>query len=775
IGYSALFVCSSLTAITIPNSVTSIDSQAFSGCSSLTAITIPDSVKSIGSSAFQGCSSVTEITIPDSVTFIGSSAFKGCSSLTAITIPDGVTRIGPYTFKGCSNLKNLTILNPDCKINDSADTIPAETVIHGYAGSTAEAYAQKYGCSFVELVKINAQPENYSGMIGETAEFTVEAAGENLSYQWQFLSNTGWEDSGMEDAKTPQLHIPVTAERDGQQYRCIVKSADGFTAVSESAALTVSTKITAQPTAQTGAIDSTVRFTVAASGTGTLSYQWQFKSSTGWKDSGMTGANTATLSVPVTAARDGQEYRCIVKSSNGTSDISSPASIQVKAAVTAQPTVQTLELNQTAKFTVAATGTNLMYQWQFLDVNTWKNSGMTGSNTATLSVPVTAARDGQQYRCIVKSSNGTSDISSPASIKVKTAITAQPTNQTGKIDSTVKFTVAASGTNLKYQWQFLSTSGWKNSGMTGANTATLSVPVTAARDGQQYKCVVTSANGTSATTNAVKLIAGVKITAHPKDYTGNVGTDAKFTVSAAGNNLSYQWQFNDNGVWKDSGMTGAKTATLVVPITAARNGQKYRCVVKSANGTSDTSDAAALKAVAYNITGQPQNVTAKVGETAKFTVTASNAAYQWQFLSTSGWQNSGMTGAQTAAISVPVTEARDGQKYRCVVKFADGTTKTSSEVSLKVQAAITAQPQNASGKVGATAKFSVAATGTNLTYQWQFLSTSGWQNSGMTGAKTATISVPITDARNGQQYRCIVTSGNGTNATSNAAKLTVTK
>jgi hypothetical protein len=159
----------------------------------------------------------------------------------------------------------------------------------------------------------------------------------------------------------------------------------------------------------------------------------------------------------------------------------------------------------------------------------------------------------------------------------------------------------------------------------------------------------------------------------------------------------------------------------------------------------------------------------------KFTVTASNATYQWQFFANTGWQNSGMTGAQTTTISVPVTEARDGQKYRCIVKFADGSTQTSNEVSLKVQAAITTQPQNASGKVGETAKFTVAASGTNLTYQWQFYSSTGWQNSGMTGAKTASISVPITDARNGQQYRCIVTSANGTSATSNAAKLTVTK
>ncbi|MBR5372198.1 MAG: hypothetical protein IK130_08285, partial [Oscillospiraceae bacterium] len=114
---------------------------------------------------------------------------------------------------------------------------------------------------------------------------------------------------------------------------------------------------------------------------------------------------------------------------------------------------------------------------------------------------------------------------------------------------------------------------------------------------------------------------------------------------------------------------------------------------------------------------------------------------------------------------------RDGQKYRCVVKV-NGTTLTSNEASLKVQAAITAQPQSVSAAIGSTAKFTVTASGKNLTYQWQFLSTTGWKNSGMTGAQTATISVPVTADRNGQQYRCVVTSANGTSATSNAATLT---
>ena len=142
IVFQAFHGCSGLTSVTIPNSVTDMGNPVFSNCPSLTSMvvesgnpkydsrnncnaiietasntliegckntTIPNSVTSIRSSAFSGCSGLTSVTIPNSVTSIGNSAFFDCSGLTSVTIPNSVTSIGHWAFHGCYSLSSIVV------------------------------------------------------------------------------------------------------------------------------------------------------------------------------------------------------------------------------------------------------------------------------------------------------------------------------------------------------------------------------------------------------------------------------------------------------------------------------------------------------------------------------------------------------------------------------------------------------------------------------------------------------------------------------------------
>lgn len=108
IGSVAFWYCSDIESITLPNTVTSIESRAFDNCS-ITSITIPDSVTSIASCAFVDCSSLTNVTIPKSITRIEDHVFYGCTGLKSVTIPNSVTSIGEEAFAYCESLKSVTI------------------------------------------------------------------------------------------------------------------------------------------------------------------------------------------------------------------------------------------------------------------------------------------------------------------------------------------------------------------------------------------------------------------------------------------------------------------------------------------------------------------------------------------------------------------------------------------------------------------------------------------------------------------------------------------
>ncbi|MDE6550379.1 MAG: leucine-rich repeat domain-containing protein [Clostridia bacterium] len=108
---TAFLNCSSITSITIPNTVTSIGHSAFALCTSLKSVIIPDSVKTIGSSAFDGCTALTNVTLPDGITSIESAMFQNCTSLRSIIIPDSVTTISNHVFFDCNSLSSISIPN----------------------------------------------------------------------------------------------------------------------------------------------------------------------------------------------------------------------------------------------------------------------------------------------------------------------------------------------------------------------------------------------------------------------------------------------------------------------------------------------------------------------------------------------------------------------------------------------------------------------------------------------------------------------------------------
>jgi len=150
-GYA--FNHSKLTNITIPNSVTNIQRNAFHNCTNLNSIILPDSLIELGNGAFINCTNLKSVNIPSKITEVSSWTFGYCSSLQSMDIPMNITTIGDYAFYLCSNLdavvcrhKTPPLIGTDAfkYISENAvllvpyDSINAYKNISEYANSFAE-------------------------------------------------------------------------------------------------------------------------------------------------------------------------------------------------------------------------------------------------------------------------------------------------------------------------------------------------------------------------------------------------------------------------------------------------------------------------------------------------------------------------------------------------------------------------------------------------------------------------------------------------------------
>lgn len=320
-------------------------------------------------------------------------------------------------------------------------------------------------------------------------------------------------------------------------------------------------QITGEPQSQTVTEGQSVSFSVVATGSAPLVYQWTRDNTV------IIGATGATHTIAHAASGDVGSYRVTVTNPVGGIQ-SQPATLTVvpapaKPVITVGPAGLTLDIGDRINLTVTATGTPpLRYSW------TRDLQPLAGATGASLVIPTASLGDGGAYRVTVSNAFG-AVTSGPAMVTVRPPagvprfatpqFSAHRLHLTASVVATHQYGLERS-TDLKH---------WTRVQTFQATGPAQSLEETAEQPAQFYRLVEGPGSG-----------AGPQITQQPVGADAIVGQRVVFTVQATGSGtLSYQWR--RNGV----DLAGATASTLTFTSVKLAQAGTYTVVVTDANGS----------------------------------------------------------------------------------------------------------------------------------------------------------------------------------------------
>jgi hypothetical protein len=439
-----------------------------------------------------------------------------------------------------------------------------------------------------------------------------------------------------------------------------------------------------------------------------------------------------------------------------------------------------------ATITVGYSGTVTIFQWQYSPAgqNNWSNVG-TNSPTLTLN-PVQMSHAGD-YRVILTGPCAAQVTSNIATLTVQqnADFTAHPQPQTLCAGSSFTLSVQTIGTVVSYQWQRLVGTTWTN--IAGATSSTYTKTNATVADSGQYRLLIVGNCTTTPIPSNPALVtvqSPFTITSQPSwpSTPVNVGQTVTLTVGYTGT-ANFQWQRDQfrNGNWVN---VGTNSNVYQFTVTSVADSGNFRCIVSGPCGpAAQTTNIVSIYTCSPPTIAQQPQAPQPLCPGQSFTLAVQATIqqgltlfYQWQIDPTRSGNWTNIAGATSNTYTRTSATTGDDGNYRVAITSSctnDPTYSQTVSVVVRQPITITAHPSNQTVCEGQNVTFTVAASGTQPSYQWFFGNAPINPGTNPT-ATTATLQLTNVQPSQAGQYRCLVMGPCTPNGVySNPATLTV--
>ncbi len=671
---------------------------------------------------------------------------NGTNFIGATAVTFGTTAVTTFT---------VNTLGTQITVNSPSGTGTIDITVTTPSGTSATSSVDRY----IYTTPITAVTITGTAQVASTLNVgALTPAGAIATYQWEYSSTSGGPYTNISGATASTFS--VTSGYVSDYIEVAAAGSGGYSGTVTSAPVG---PVSAEPLTAIGAITGTAQVgsiltagSISPSGA-TVTYQWEYSTTSGGTYTNISGATASTFSVT-----SGYVSDYIEVAAAGSGGYSGTVTSAPVGPVSAEPLTAIGAITGTAQVgsiltagSISPSGATVTYQWEYSTTSGGTYTVIPGATSSTYTMASAYVND-----YIKVAATGSGSYSGTVTSTAVGPVTAEPLTAIGPISGTAQVgstltagALTPSGATAIYQWEYSSTSGGTYTAIPGATSSTYTVASAYVNDYIEVAATGLGGYSGTVTSTAVGPVSAEPLTAIGA-ITGTAQVGSTLTAGAltpSGATAIYQWEYSTTSGGTYTAIPGATSSTYLIgsyagdyiEVAATGSGTYSGTVTSAPVGPVSTQSLTGIGAIAG---------TTQVGSTltaGSISPSGATVTYQWEYSTTSGGTYTVIPGATSSTYTMASAYVNDYIKVAATGSGGYTGTVTSTAVG-----PVSAEPITAIGAITGTAQVGSTLTagaltpsGATATYQWEYSTTSIGTYKSISGATSSTYTVASSYAK----------------------------